>query len=141
MKRIDRLKPPRRAVLAGAVCVMLSCAGGDSPFPYEEILRRNAEEMNKKCPMPAGEGIRLDSTSAGPGRRFTYCYSLTRQTLDSMDVNALQAELKPILIDNLKNNRDIGLLRKNKVNMYYRFFDRKHRFVVTIPILPGEYAR
>ena len=131
----------RLVILAATGTGILLVQGCDTKYPYEEVLRRNSAEMNKKCPIDVGAGTRLDSTSAGPGKRFTYYYTLTRQVLDSIDVKSMNSNLKPMLIGNLKMNKSLEMLRKNKANFYYYFFDRKGRFVLSIPITPEDYRR
>ena len=131
----------RVVALAAIGAGIILAQGCGKKYPYDEVLKRNSGEMNKKCPITIDEGTRLDSTSAGPGRRFTYCYTLTRQVADSIDVKSLNANLRPMLIGNLKTNKSLELLRKNKTNMVYRFFDRKGRFVLSIPIMPKDYGR
>jgi hypothetical protein len=128
-------------VLAAIGAGILLVQGCGKKYPYEEVLKRNSEEMNKKCPIDVGEGTRLDSTSAGPGKRFTYYYTLTRQVLDSIDVKSMNAKLRPALIGNLRTNKSMEMLRKNKANMVYNFFDRKGRFILSIPIAPEDYRR
>jgi hypothetical protein len=131
----------RLVVLAAIGAGILLVQGCGKKYPYEEVLKRNSEEMNKKCPIDVGEGTRLDSTSAGPGKRFTYYYTLTRQVLDSIDVKSMNAKLRPALIGNLRTNKSMEMLRKNKANMVYNFFDRKGRFILSIPIAPEDYRR
>jgi hypothetical protein len=49
--------------------------------------------------------------------------------------------LRPTLIGNLKTNESLEILRKNNAIIHYRFYDRKGRFVLTIPITPTDYGR
>jgi hypothetical protein len=141
MHRRIVLRVIRDVILAAIGTGFLLVQGCGEKYPYEEVLKRNSEQMNRKCPIDVGEGTRLDSTSAGPGRRFTYYYTLTRQVQDSIDVKSMNEKLRPQLIGNIKTNQSLVILRKNKADMVYDFFDRKGRFILSIPITPKEYGR
>jgi hypothetical protein len=141
MHRTIALQAIRFLTLAAIGAGMFIVDGCGNKYPYEEVLRRNSEAINKKCPIAVDVATRLDSTSAGPGRRFTYYYTLTRQVLDSIDVQSMNWNLKPMLIGNLRSNKSLEMLRKNKANIDYCFFDRKGRFVLSVPVTPADYAQ
>jgi hypothetical protein len=124
-----------------AVAFLLSVQGCRRRTAYEEVLRLNAEAVNRKCPIQIDAATRLDSTQAGPGKRFRYCYTMTRQILDSIDVKAMAARLKPVLAGNLKTNESLELLKKHKTRIDYSFFDRKGRFILTVSVSPEDYGR
>jgi len=125
---------------AGLVAAIIPGQGCKSRMPYEEVLRRNAEAMNRKCPIVVQDGVRLDSTSAGPGKRFTYYYTLIGQSRDSVDARSMENRLRPILTENLRTSRSLEVLRKNRPDVDYRFLDRKGRLVLSIVVRPEEYA-
>jgi hypothetical protein len=131
----------RAAAFAVVGAGLLLVQGCDKKYPYEEVLKRNSEAMNKKCPLIVDQATRLDSTSAGPGKRFSYYYTLTRQNMDSMDVKSVNANLRAMLTGNLRTNQSLELLRKNKTVVDYYFFDRKGRFILSIPVTPKDYGR
>ena len=123
-------------VIAAAclLTVILIGQGCKNRVSYEEVLRQNAKAMNRKCPIIVQEGIRLDSTSAGPGKRFTYNYTLITQSLDSIDVQSMENRLRPILTNNLRTSESLEILRKNKPDVNYRFLDKNGRLVQSIVI-------
>jgi hypothetical protein len=108
---------------------------------YEDVLKKNAEAMNRKCPIIVEKDVRLDSTSAGPGKRFTYYYTMLAQTRDSMDVKSFEDRLRPGLTNNLRTNESLDLIRKNRADVDYRFFDRKGRLILDIGIKSEDYLR
>jgi hypothetical protein len=120
-------------ILAGPGCV--------KKVSYEDVLRENAAVMNRKCPIMVEKDVRLDSTSAGPGKRFTYYYTMTAQTRDSIDVISFEERLRPGLTNNLRTNASLDIIRKNRADVNYRFFDRKGRLILGIGVKAEEYLR
>ncbi len=125
---------------AGLLTGITTGQGCGNRTSYEEVLRQNAKEMNRKCPLIVQEGVRLDSTSAGPGKRFTYNYTLITQSRDSIDAKSMGNRLRPNLTNNLRTSKSLEILRKNKPDVNYRFFDRKGRLVLTILIRAEDYT-
>lgn len=126
---------------AAGLTGILAGAGCGNKVSYEEVLRENAKAMNSKCPIIVEKDVRLDSTSAGPGKRFTYHYTMLAQTRDSMDVKSFEDRLRPGLTNNLRINESLDILRKNRADVDYRFFDRKGRLIVNIRVRSGDYLR
>jgi hypothetical protein len=58
---------------------------------HEDILsnlNQNSDLLNKTLPELVSEGVRLDTTTAGPGNSFNYFYTIIdEQTLDGMIKN------------------------------------------------------
>lgn len=108
---------------------------------YEEVLRQNAKAMNRKCPIIVQEGMRLDSTSAGPGKCFTYNYTLFTQSRDSVDTKSMENLLRPLLTNNLRTSESLEILRKNGPDVNYRFFDKKGRLVLSLVIRAEDYTK
>jgi hypothetical protein len=126
---------------AGLLTGILIGQGCKNRVSYEEVLRQNAEAMNRRCPLIVQEGIRLDSTSAGPGKRFTYNYTLINQSLDSIDIQSMEKRLRPILTNNLRTSESLEILRKNKPDVNYRFLDKNGRLVQNIVIHSEDYTK
>ena len=140
MRVQNRMHGLRIAAAVGCAAILIA-AGCGRKVSYEEVLKENAESMNRKCPILVEKDVRLDSTSAGPGRRFTYHYTLLDRTLDSMDVKSFENRLRPNLTNNLRTNKNLEILRRNRANVDYRFFDKKGRFLLTISVESGDYKK
>ena len=126
---------------AAGLAGILACSGCSKKVSYEDVLRKNAQAMNRKCPIIVEKDVRLDSTSAGPGKRFTYYYTMLAQTRDSVDVKSFEYRLRPVLTNNLRTNESLELIRKNRADVDYRFFDRKGRLICDIGVKPEDYLR
>jgi hypothetical protein len=126
------------AVIAIGMAVL---TGNCRKASYTTILLQNAIDMNRKCPLQIDEWTRLDSTTAGPGKTFTYYYTLVNQTRKRIDAKSMEDRLKPLLINNMKTNRDLEVLRKNGITMCYTYYDKNGQCVLNIRVKPEDYRK
>jgi hypothetical protein len=81
-----------------------------SEVRYEDVLRMTAERMSAQLPMKIDTDTSMDSVSSGPGRVFTYNYTVTTGTKDQIDFAAIESAFRPKLLNNYKHSHPTGRL-------------------------------
>jgi hypothetical protein len=132
----------RVAVFLGVLSILLllrfSMNGEDSGF--DKIMKHTASELNKTCPQQVDPDTRLDSASALDNKTFRYNYTL-QFPKDSIEIEMLVLSVRPLMLSNVKTNRDLQLFRENKVTFEYYFRDLNGEFLTRINIAPEEYMQ
>lgn len=113
--------------------------GGGTHRDYDEALLQSAVEMNRTLPMMVDKDTRLDATTAGPGRRFTYSYTLINHAVADLDVSVLQNGLRPSLIANYKSLPQMKEFRDANVELHYQYKDKNGAFVADIMVSPKDF--
>lgn len=108
---------------------------------YEKLLLDTSVAFNKKCPLMVDSETRLDKTKAGPGKMFTFYYTLINHTPDASNTKTWIDRYKPSILNNVRNNPGLEILRKNKVTFYYTFNDKNGKPVMEICVTPGDYSK
>lgn len=82
-------------IAASAVLVVVSTivkktmAGGDS---VEMDLQKTAQRVSEEGPRLIGNGVRLDSAAAGPGRTIRFTHTNVEALLADVDINAFNTK-------------------------------------------------
>ncbi|MUP39139.1 hypothetical protein [Labilibaculum euxinus] len=105
----------------------------------EKVLMVTASELNKTCPVMIDNATRLDNTIALPGNVFQYNYTLIDMSKDSVNIEELKAYLEPTIINFVKTNPDMQILRDNKVQVNYYYKDKSGVYLFTISVKPEQY--
>ena len=113
--------------------------GGGSHRNFDDTLLQSAIDMNKTLPMMVDKDTRLDATTAGPGRRFTYSYTLINHTAADLDASVLQNGLRPSLIANYRSLPQMKEFREANVELHYQYKDRNGAFVADIVVSPKDF--
>ena len=111
---------------------------GNNDFDTE--LMAAASELNKQCPMMVDKDTRLDNAMGGPGKVFTYNYTLINHSLAQLNIPDLQAYLRPRLIANAESSADMKSFRDNSVTLVYRYNDKDNKSAFEVRITPEEYV-
>jgi len=140
MKKRNVLMQGVMRVIMGTflLCVMtifFSCSG-DS---FDKQLLQTAEEINKNCPIIVDKNTRLDNTLAGPGKRFTYNYTLVNFGADDIDKDKFIAAMKPKIFNGVKTNKDMEEFRNKKVEIVYVYKSKDNKEVARIVVSPSDY--
>jgi hypothetical protein len=105
----------------------------------EKALIKASTEANKTVPLMLDAEVRLDGTSAGPGRVLTYHYTLVNVTKnDRMDTKKFEAKTRPNIINEYKTTAGLKALREALVSMRHRFSDRNGVFITEIVVGPAD---
>ena len=98
-----------------------------------------SSEINKNCPFMVDSETRLDNTLGGVGKSITYNYTLVNLTKDEIDIAYAESILKPQILNNIKTNPDMKLLRDNDVSFIYNYSDKSSVRITTIKFAPSDY--
>ena len=105
----------------------------------EEILVQAAQEMNKSCPIILDQDTRLDTKLGGPGKNFSYFYTLVNYSKEEINQDTLISYLKPNIINNVKTHPQMAIFRENDITMNYNYKDKDGVFLFIISVTPEEY--
>jgi len=106
---------------------------------FDEQLMRAAEELNKSCPFLVDSDTQLDATMGGPGKTFTYKYTLINFSKGEIDSDEFVNVLRPTLINMIKTSKDMEFFRNKLVTMNYTYYDMYGIFIAKIEITPEDY--
>lgn len=106
---------------------------------FDQELMKTSEELNKNCPFIIDQDTRLDNTIVLPGKKLVYNYTLINLSIDDLNVEELEQNLKPRILNNVKTNTDLRNFRENSVTMVYKYNDKDGIFIFEIIITPEEY--
>ncbi len=106
---------------------------------FDEQLMSAAEEINKSCPFLVDSDTQLDATIGGPGKTFTYKYTLINYSEDEIDSEEFTKLLRPNLINTVKTSKDMEFFRNKLVTMNYTYYDKNGIFIAKIEITPENY--
>lgn len=81
---------------------------------------------------------RLDNTLALPDNTFQYNYTLT-VVKDSLDVDALRNYVEPRIINTIKTEPQMKIIRDNKTTVNYSYKDVEGVTLFTISVKPDQY--
>lgn len=105
---------------------------------FQADLVKASNETNKTLPMMIDKDTRLDSTIAGPGKEWTYMY-----TLVATDVKGVtNARLNEVMGDKIRNSvctmKEMELFVKNKVVMKYKYRDNDGNYIGEVVVNAGD---
>ena len=106
---------------------------------YVDVLSEVAKRMSGTLPMQIDAGTRMDKVTSGPGRVFTYSYTLTTATKDEIDFAEIERSFRPKLIQNYKTMSGMQVFREYDVELRYEYFDRNNHYVTVIKISPKDF--
>ncbi|MGH8051286.1 MAG: hypothetical protein ACREPB_11555 [Arenimonas sp.] len=127
---------------ATAVALLLALTGCSleqyADAKFEADLVKASNETNKTLPMMIDKDTRLDSTLAGPGKEWTYLY-----TLVATDVKGItNARLNEVMGDKIRNSvctmKEMELFVKHKVTMKYKYRDNDGNFIGEVIVKAGD---
>ena len=108
---------------------------------FDKVLKKDAEKINKSCPMMVDQTTRLDNAIALPNRTFQMNYTITTADKDLLDIEEFEKTMKPILLTGLKNNPDLKNIRGKNVTMVYNFNDCNDKFLCKLIFTADEYEK
>ena len=88
--------------------------------------------------MMVDKETRLDTTLGGPGRKYTYYYTLVNNSSESVDPQQLQKALGPSVKREACSNKTFKILFENGVVITYSYRGNDSRFITQIDVLPSD---
>ena len=108
-------------LVAGAGCARQP--GGDvlSDSELERSLRHTSEQLESRLPMMVDDATRWESTVPGPGRKWTYVYTLVTATSGDVTGQQIQDALGEKIRTSVCTTREMQVFVKNKVQVVYHY--------------------
>ena len=97
-----------------------------------------ADELNKTCPFTVDEATQLDNVIVLPDNVFQYNYTLAFMK-DSVNTDELKNYLEPRILNNIKTQPEMKIIRDNQVTLNYNYRDRTGAHLLTISVKPEQY--
>ena len=126
--------------VVGSIIAAHFFSGGSVKF--EKQLLNASNELNKNCPMIIDKETRLDTSVGGPGKKFTYFYTLINySSADAVGISKEKFEgaIKPNLVNNIRTNKNLKLFRDMEVEMIYTYRTNDNKEFARISVKPQEY--
>ncbi len=102
----------------------------------ERWLVENARDLSRSLPLQVDAETRLDSVTAGPGRRLNYRYTLINRARASIDIESFNANMQPLLRTSVCGKAGMQALLQNGVTLVYNYLASDGKLVSMIEILP-----
>jgi hypothetical protein len=97
---------------------MNSC---NAPPSYEKIIQDSINSANQKLPRMTDRGVRFDKIELLPNKSVQFESTLIDHDSSTINVEALKESIKPILLDEARNEPAYKIIRDNKVTMVYLY--------------------
>lgn len=114
-------------------------SGFSSTTKEDKFLTEMVNEANKSFPMMIDSETRIDNYLALPNNTLQYNYTLVNSTKDSLDLEELKNYLEPNIINNIKTNPDMQLLRDKNMSFNYYYKDKNGNYLFNIKVNPENY--
>lgn len=105
-----------------------------SDTEYERGLQNMVRELNAQFPMEISPGKRIDRVSGGPGRTFTYHYTLTDLAIDQVDTKVWRQEAELQVRSFVCTSPTVKTLRADGVVFRYDYADKNGVPIMSIVI-------
>lgn len=105
----------------------------------EGILAGMAEKTNQSCPMMLDNETRLDNVEALSGNSLQYNYTLVNIDRGEINTDALMKALEPNILENIKSNQEMNLIRKMKTTLIYHYSDKNGEYIHQYTVTPDMY--
>ena len=106
----------------------------ESQKAVEQRLQDVSNQLNKSLPRTLDEHTRQDTTAAGPGRRLTNIYTLTKITPGSLKGDDLKKMIQPSIVAGYCTDPSMIYYRKNDVTVSYAYRDASGAFVTRFDV-------
>lgn len=110
---------------------------GDSKIDKE--LTKTSNEINKNCPILVDKDTQLDGTVALPNKIIQYNYTLINFYKEEINIEDVKKFVFDNSLNNIKENPDMSLMKKNKVTLRYSYKDKNGVFLFTTEVKPKDY--
>lgn len=106
---------------------------------FDQVLVEISEKANATMPIQVDSETRIDTTTAGPGNRITYYFTLINLKSDEVDPAELIRAKRKEIINGYQTNPSMAELRKRQVELIYQYRDKNGNVVATIGVSPKDF--
>jgi hypothetical protein len=121
------------AMIGGAVGNAIGKSTGQK-MTVDEALVKVVDQINKQLPMAVDHDTRWDSTQAGPGRRFTYHYTIVSARAVEVDATDFYQTMSRNLKNSVCTSQDMQVFFKNGVTVSYSYRGNDGRHISKVEI-------
>lgn len=104
-----------------------------------DYLQKVSNDTNKKCPITVNKNTRLDNTLILSGNTIQYNYTLVDFEKGSADIKLIEEEVTNAILNDVRTNPGMKLLRDGNVTMSYYYKDMNGEFVYNYKVTPDMY--
>lgn len=123
------------ALIGGAVGNAVGKSAGQR-MTVDEALVKAVDQFNKQLPMTVDRSTRLESIQAGPGRAFTYHYTIVTARAAEIDTAEFYRAMSSRLRNGVCTSPDMQVLFKNGVTVSYSYRGSDGRHVTKVAVTP-----
>jgi hypothetical protein len=105
----------------------------------ERTLATATSRLNSQCPEMIDPETRLDSVLLSDEGHLAYYYTLIGRDTRTINEDAFQGYIYPLIINNIHGNPDLRMHRDSGVVMDFFYRDRNGEYVTEISIGPERY--
>lgn len=103
-----------------------------------ELMQKTSNELNKKLPIMVNKVTRLDSTIAGPGKTWTYMYTIVSPSSSSLTQKYLDKYLDKKIHNGVCTSDSMKGFISNGVQVKYIYRANTGKFIGSIVVSPSE---
>ena len=105
---------------------------------FSKELTKVASQINATLPMMVDKDTRLDATQGGPGKNFSYYYTLPQYASSELDPVAVKDAISPLVRSNVCGNKDMRKMFEIGVTAHYIYRGNDGVEVVRLAITPAD---
>jgi hypothetical protein len=122
-----------------AVGTITSCSyGGINDAIFEKQMLEASSQQNKSLPMMVDKDTRWDTTIPGPGKNWTYIYTLTNPELKNISNEKINEVLGSKIRSGVCTMKDMEIFVKNGVTVKYKYRDNDGKFIGEVVVVPED---
>ena len=126
------------AVLATCTAAIVQSPSNAGIKDINRVLSQTASELNQQLPMMVDRETQWDSAFAGPGKLFSYNYTLVNYSASQIDGSQFSQDMYPMLVNVICTNPATKFFPENGVMLNYNYYDNARIFITTVEIAPSD---
>ena len=91
---------------------------------FDDYLTEFSMKANKNLPKMIDSKVRFDSMVVLPNKTLQSNYTFIAFSKDELNIDEVKRKFLPVLLNEVKTNQNLKLLKDNKVTMVYLFNDK-----------------
>lgn len=111
---------------------------GTGSASIQEQLKEAEDEINKTCPQKLDNDTRLDKVKSGPGKKFTYYYTLINIDSDKLPKEAFDEQIGPEIKKNAIDGEGVQTMLKKGITVEYHYAGKDGKKISHISIDPSN---
>ena len=104
----------------------------------EDFLTQISNMMNSTLPMVVEDGVRWDSSYAGPGKTLSYNYTMLDYTASQIDGTVFANTIRHDLTDTICTTPETKLFPDNGVLLNFNYYDRERSLITRVKVAPDD---